>query len=85
MATEETNTFTTLERKTVRKINGSIKEHRKQEQCDKEHITMGRYYKMYKIPLSKMVWSCLKDAKPKNARRNFNTYNRSNKKNRKIM
>jgi len=28
------------------------------KQGDKEHATRGKYFKMYKIPPTKMVWPC---------------------------
>jgi hypothetical protein len=41
---------------------------------------LDRYYKIYKILKNKMVWTCQKDAKPKNAETNCSGYNRRTKK-----
>jgi hypothetical protein len=51
----------------------------KNEQGDKRYLARGRYCKIYNILHSKMVWTCWKDAKLKNAKTNCSGYNRTNK------
>jgi hypothetical protein len=51
----------------------------------KRHMTRSKQYKIYKIPPSKMVWSCWKNAKPTNGKTNCNRYNGRNKEKRKTM
>jgi len=45
------------------------------EQGDKGHIARVRYCKIYKIPPTKMVWSCWKNAKTTNVKSNCFRYN----------
>jgi hypothetical protein len=55
----------------------------KNEQGDKRYFARGRYCKIYKILQNKMVWTCRKDAKPKNAKTNCSSYKTRNKEKRK--
>jgi hypothetical protein len=86
---EEINVLTKFDRTIVRKVYGPLKDGecwriiRKKEITG--HITRGRYCKIYKIPLTKMVWSCGKNAKPNNAKTNCRSYKGRNKENRKTM
>ena len=52
---------------------------------DKVHITRGRYCKIHKISPTKIVWTCLKNAKPADAKTSYSGYNGRNKGNRKTM
>jgi len=56
---------------------------KKNKQGDKEHITRNIYFKIYKILLIKMVWSCKKNAKPTNVKTFYSSYNGRNKEKRK--
>jgi hypothetical protein len=59
--TEETNALRIFEQKIVRYIYRPLKKENawnKNKQGDKGHTARGRYCKIYKIPPTKMVWSC---------------------------
>jgi hypothetical protein len=83
LTTEEMNAIRISERKIIRKIYGPIKEGDSQRIRTNKEIKdifpRGRYCKIYKILQNKMVWTCRKDTKPKNAKTNCSGYNRRNK------
>jgi len=47
----------------------------KKKEENKGHITKGRFCKIYKIFQDKMVWSRWKNAKPRNTKTDYNSYN----------
>jgi hypothetical protein len=51
----------------------------KNEQGDRRYLARDIYCKIYKILQNKMVWTCRKDAKPKNAKTICSGYNRRNR------
>jgi len=52
---------------------------KKNKQGDKEHVTGNVYFKIYKIFLIKIGWSCKKNAKPTNVKTLYSSYTGRNK------